>query len=59
MVKYHVQYQALEYVNENKNCAFGCFHFENPKIKDILAYCELLVAEYGRPGYKNIVREYV
>ena len=45
--------------NENKNCAFGCFHFENPKIEDIPAYCELLAEEYERPGYKNIVRGHV
>lgn len=44
---------------ENKNCAFGCFHFENPKIEDIPAYCELLFAEYERPGFKNINRCHV
>ena len=44
---------------ENRNCAFSCFHFENPKIEDIPAYCELLFAEYERPGFKNINRCHV
>lgn len=44
---------------EYKSCAFGCFHFENPRLEDIPAFCELLAAEYERPGIKNINRCHV
>lgn len=44
---------------EQKSCAFGCFHFENPKNEDIPFYCELLFREYERPGYKSINRCHV